>query len=111
MMYTCERSAQIHEIRAIHVDPHRRRQLQLRLPFIRLNGIIYVTDDVRKLPQRLRKSYKAIYGQPLCNDTTMIADRITDIFRLLMGRAHDNGAAIADCVAAPNGKYNNPRMF
>jgi hypothetical protein len=75
--YTYESSVQIYEIRAIHVDPHRRRQLQSRLLSTRLdgviyvteaakvdlrdtlNGIIYVTDDVRNLPQRLRKSYKA----------------------------------------------------
>jgi len=44
------------------------------------------------------------FQQRLCNDTTMI----TDIFRLLMGRVQDSGAAIADGVAAPNGKYNNP---
>jgi hypothetical protein len=52
----------------------------------------------------LRKSYKAIYGQQLCNNTT----KIIDFFRLLMGRVQDSGAAIAHRVAAPNGKYNNP---
>jgi len=100
-------SGQIYEIRAIHVDPHRRRQLQSRLLSTRLdgviyvteaakvdlhdtlNGIIYVTDDVGSLPQWLRKSYKAIYGS--------------------MDTVQDSGAAIA-IVAALNGKYNNPRM-
>ena len=38
----------------------------------------------------------------------MISDMITDIFRLSTGNVQDNGAAIADRVAAPNGKYNNP---
>jgi len=49
-------------------------------------------DDVRSLPQWLRKSYKAIYSQWLCNNTTMI----TDFFRLWMARVQDSGAAIAD---------------
>jgi hypothetical protein len=49
-------------------------------------------DDVRSLPQRLRKSYEAIYGAT-------------------EGGVQDSGAAIADRVAAPIGKYNNPRMF
>jgi hypothetical protein len=61
-------------------------------------------DDVRSLLQRLRKSYKAIFGQRLYKNTTMI----TDFFRLWMGRVQDSGAAIADRVAGPNGKYNNP---
>ena len=56
------------------------------------------------LPQRLRKSYKAIYGQRRCDYTTMIPD----FFRLLMGRVQDSGAAIADRVVAPKVKYNNP---
>ena len=54
-------------------------------------------DDVRSLVQRLRKSYKAIFGQRLCKNTTMI----TDFFRLWMGRVQDSAAAIADRVAAP----------
>jgi hypothetical protein len=75
-------SGRVYEIHAIHVDPHRRRQFQSQLPSIRLDGVIHVTDDARSLPPRLRKSYTAIYGQRLCNDTTMI----TDFFRQLMGR-------------------------
>jgi hypothetical protein len=43
------------------------------------------TDDARSLPPRLQKSYTAIYGQRLCNDTTMI----TDFFRQLMGRVQE----------------------
>jgi len=42
-------------------------------------------DDDRSLPRRLQKSYKAIYSQRLCNDTTII----TDFFRLLIGRVHE----------------------
>ena len=41
----------------------------------------------------------------LCNDTTLN----TDFFRLLMGRVQESGEAITDRVAAPNGKYNNPK--
>jgi hypothetical protein len=48
-------------------------------------GSIYVTDDVRNLPLWLRKSYKAIYGQWLCIDSTMI----TEFFCLLMGRVQE----------------------
>jgi len=48
----------------------------------------YVTDDVRSLLQRLRRSYKAIYG-----------------------RVQDSGAAIADRASAVKGKYNNARIF
>jgi hypothetical protein len=68
-----------------HVNPHRRWQLQLRLPSTQLSGIIYVTDDVRSLPLQLKMSYKAEYGQRRCNDTAMI----TDFFRLLMGRVQE----------------------
>ena len=40
-------SGRVYEIRTSHVDLHRRRQLKSRLPSTWLNGIIYVTDDVR----------------------------------------------------------------
>ena len=93
-------SGRVYEIRTGHVDLHPRRQLKSRLPSTWLNGIIYVTDDVRSLPQRLRKSYKAIYGQRV-NESTMITDMITGIIGLSMGRVQDSGAAIADRVAAP----------
>ena len=52
----------VYEISAIRVDPHRFSQFQPRLASTRLNGIIYVTKDVRSLPQRLRQSYKAGYA-------------------------------------------------
>ena len=42
-------------------------------------------DEVRSLLPRLRKSYKVIYGQRLCNDTTMI----TAFFHLLMNRVQE----------------------
>jgi len=61
-------------------------------------------DDVRSLLLRLRKSYKAIYGQHI-NESTMINDMITDmitgIICLSMGAVEDSGAAIADRVVAP----------
>jgi hypothetical protein len=57
-------------------------------------------DDVRSLLQRLRQSYKAIFIQWLCNNTTMI----TDFFCLWMGTVQDSETAIADRVAAPQGK-------
>jgi len=38
----------------------------------------------------------------------MITDIITGIIGLSMGRVQDSGAAIADSLAAQNGKYNNP---
>jgi len=98
----------VYEIRASHVDLHHRRQWKSQLHSTRLNGIIYVTDDVRNSLQRLRKSYKAIYGQRLWNDATMITDIITCVIGLSTGRVQDSGAAITDHVAPPNGKYNNP---
>jgi hypothetical protein len=64
------------------------RQFKSRLPSTRLSGVIYVTDDVRSLPQRLRKSYKAIYGS--------------------IDTVQDSGAVIADRASALNGKYINP---
>jgi hypothetical protein len=69
-----------------------------------------VTYDVRSLLQRIRKSYKAIYDQRV-NKSTMITDIITGIIGLSTGRVQDSGAAIADRLAALNGKYNNPRIF
>jgi len=53
-------SGQNYEIHAIDVDAHRRRQFQSRLHSTRLDGVLYVTDDVRSLLQRLRKSYAMI---------------------------------------------------
>jgi hypothetical protein len=38
----------------------------------------------------------------------MISDIITDIFLLSTRNVQDNGAEIAECAAAPNGKHNNP---
>jgi len=38
----------IYELRAIHVDPHRRRQLKSRSPSTRLDGVIYVTEAAKK---------------------------------------------------------------
>ena len=107
-------SGRVYEIHASQVDLHRRQQSKSRLPSIRLNGIIHVTEDVRSLPRRLRKSYKAIYGQRLNESsmiTSMITDMITGIIGLLMDTVQDSGAAIADRVGALHGKYNNPRMF
>jgi hypothetical protein len=107
-------SGRVYEIRASHVDLHRRRQSKSRLPSTRLNGIIYVTEDVRSLPRRLRKSFKAIYGQQLNESsmiTSMITDMITGIIGLLIDTVQDSGAAIADRVGALHGKYNNPRLF
>jgi hypothetical protein len=89
----------VYELRAIHVDPHRRRQLQS--DYLLHNSIvIYVTDVARSLPQRLGKSYKAIYGQRV-NEATVITDTITGIIGLSTGTVQDSGAAIADRVAAP----------
>jgi len=69
-------------------------------------------DDVRNLPQRLQKSYKAIYGKQI-NESTMITDIITDmitgIICLFTGRVQDSGATIADRVAALIGKFNHPK--
>ena len=76
------RSEQIYAIRTIHIWRCLRWQFLSQLPSARLNAIIYVTGDVRSLPPRLQKSYTTIYGQRLCNDTTII----TDFFRQLMGR-------------------------
>jgi hypothetical protein len=107
-------SGRVFQIRASHVDLHRQRQSKSRLPSTLLNGIIYVTEDVRSLPRRLQKSYKAIYGQRLNESsmiTSVITDMITGIIGLLMDRVQDSGAAIADRVGALHGKYNNPRMF
>jgi hypothetical protein len=53
-------SGQVYEIRAIYVDPHRRQQFQTRLPSTRLDGVLYVADDVRSSLQRLWKSYAMI---------------------------------------------------
>jgi hypothetical protein len=36
---------------------------------------------------------------------------ITGVIGLSTGRVQDSGAAIADRVAAPIGKYNHPRIF
>jgi hypothetical protein len=63
-------------------------------------------DDISSLLQRLRKSYKAIYGKQI-NESTTITDMITSVIGLSTGRVQDSGAAIADRVAAPIGKYNN----
>jgi hypothetical protein len=54
-------------------------QLKSQLPSARFNGIIDVMDGVRSLLQWLRKSYKALYHQQLCNELTMIPDMITGI--------------------------------
>jgi hypothetical protein len=59
----------------------------------------------------LRYGCCKVAQQRLCNDTTMIADMITGIIGLSTGRVQDSGAAIADRLAALNGKYNNPRIF
>jgi hypothetical protein len=59
--------------------------VQSLLPSTWLNGIIYITDDVRNLPQQLWKSYKAIYSRRLWNNATMISD----FFRQWMGRDPD----------------------
>ena len=107
-------SGRVYEIRASHVDLHRRRHSKSRLPSTRLNGSIYVTEDVRSLLWRLRKSYKAIYGERLNESsmiTSMITDMITGIIGLLMDIVQDSGAAIADRMGALHGKYNNPQMF
>jgi len=74
------------------------------------NGIIYVRDDFRSLLQRVQKSYKATYSRRV-TESTMITDMITGIIGLATGRVQDSGAAIADCVAAPSGKYKDPRMI
>jgi hypothetical protein len=37
----------------------------------------------------------------------MMPDMFIDIFRVSTANVQDNGAAIADRVAATNGKYNN----
>jgi len=106
-------SGRVYEIPASHVDLHRRWQSKSRLPSTRPNGIIYITEDVRNLPRRLRKSYKAIYGQRLDESsmiTSMITDMTTSIIGLLMDTVQDSGAAIADRVGALGRKYNNPRM-
>jgi hypothetical protein len=99
----------VYELRASHVDLHRRRQLQS--DYLLHNSIvIYVMDAAGSSPQRLRMSYKAIYGQPVI-ESTMITDMITGIIGLLKDTVQDCGAAIADRVGAPHGKYNNPRRF
>jgi len=38
-----------------------------------------------------------------------MTDMNSSIIGLWMGRVHESGAAIADRMAAPNGKYNIPR--
>jgi hypothetical protein len=74
------------------------------------NGIIHLMDDVRSLLQHLQKSYKATYSQRV-TESTLITDMITSIIGLSTGRVQDSGVAIRDCVAAPSGKYNYPRIF
>ena len=69
------------KIRAIHVDSHRRRQLQSRLPSTQLNGVIYIMDN----------DYWYDYRYHWCID----------------GQSSRYGAVIADRGAAPNVKYNN----
>jgi hypothetical protein len=48
------------------------------------------------------------FYQRLCNDINMITNMITGIIGLSTGRVQESGAAIADRVASPKGKYNNP---
>jgi len=94
-------SGRVYEIRTSHVDLHRRRQLKSRLLSTRHDRVIYVTDAARSsssgyamiqlwLPNDYRYDYRyhwAING----------------------GRVPDSGAVITDRVAAPIGKYNNPK--
>jgi len=70
-------------------------------------------EDVRSIPEQLRKSYEAIYGQRITASTmiaSMITVMMTSIISLLTDRVYHCGAAIADHVAAPNGKHNNPKF-
>jgi hypothetical protein len=50
------------ELRAIHVDPHRRRQLQWRLLCTRLDGVIYVKEAAMV---HLRDMYDSHLAMPL----------------------------------------------
>jgi len=96
----------VYKLRVINVDPHHGQQLQSdrRLH----NSIVsYITAAARGLPQRLEKCYNAIYGQWV-NEATVITDTITCIIGVSTGRVPDSAAAIADRVAAPNGRYDNP---
>jgi hypothetical protein len=67
-------------------------------------------QDVRSLPEQLRKSYEAIYSQQVTESTMitgMITVMMTGIIGLLPATVHHCGAVIAHHVAAPNGNYNN----
>jgi len=55
-------SEAVYELRVINVDPHRGQQLQSDW-LVHNSIVICVTAAARSLPQRLWKSYKAIYGQ------------------------------------------------
>jgi len=93
-------SGRICAIRTIHISRCHRWQFQSQLPSTRLDWVIYITEAARSsssgyatiqlwLPNDNRYDYRyhwAING----------------------GRVRDSGAAIADRVAAPKGKYNNP---
>jgi hypothetical protein len=51
----------VNEIQASHIDLHCRQELKSQLYSKQLNGIIYVTDSLSSVLQRLRKLYQALY--------------------------------------------------
>jgi hypothetical protein len=62
----------------------------LGLPSIKLNGDIYIMDDISRYPQQLRNFYTDISGS--------------------IDSIQDGGAAIADCTPALHDKNINPSI-
>jgi len=52
----------VYELRAIHVDPHHRRQLKSRLPSTRLDGVIYATEAAKSVNGHIPRTKSTYEG-------------------------------------------------